>query len=90
MILEPRVVLAVRTRFSVLLGSMVKVAAMAAVMVPAAAAVGLREEYAYLEKSLERFPDGVAQERMAREVGFTKAVHQPRVVGQMGVLLLMA
>ena len=59
-------------------------------VVPAAAAVGLREEYAYLEKSLERFPDGVAQERMAREVGFTKAVHQPRVVGQMGVLLLRA
>ena len=31
-------------------------------VVPAAASVGLREEYAYLEKSLERFPAGLDQE----------------------------
>ena len=57
-------------------------------VVPAAASVGLREEYAYLEKSLARFPDGPEQERLARQAGFTGAVHRSVVAGQMGVLIL--
>ena len=57
-------------------------------MVPVAAAAGLREEYAYLEESLKRFPDGPAQERMALEVGFSEARHHSLVAGQMGMLLL--
>ena len=57
-------------------------------MVPAAAAVGLREEYAYLEQSLKRFPDGAAQERLASSAGFQTARHCQLVAGQMGLLLL--
>ena len=59
-------------------------------VVPAAASVGLREEYAYLERSLERFPDGSEQERLAQEAGFAEAVHRSVVGGQMGVLTLRA
>ena len=59
-------------------------------VVPAAASVGLREEYAYLEKSLERFPAGSEQERLARQAGFPEATHRSLVAGQMGVLTLRA
>jgi len=57
-------------------------------VVPVAAAAGLKEEYAYLEESLKRFPDGAAQERMALESGFSEARHHTLVAGQMGMLLL--
>ena len=57
-------------------------------VVPAASAVGLREQYAYLEKSLERFPDGSQQIAMARRVGFAKASHRSLMAGQMGLLHL--
>ena len=59
-------------------------------VVPAAASVGLREEYAYLERSLERFPDGPEQERLAQEAGFAEAIHRSVVGRQMGVLTLRA
>ncbi len=59
-------------------------------VVPAAASVGLREEYAYLEKSLERFPAGLDQERLARQAGFVEATHRSLVAGQMGILTLKA
>lgn len=59
-------------------------------VVPAAASVGLREEYAYLEKSLERFPAGPEQERLARQAGFSEAIHRSLVAGQMGTLILRA
>lgn len=58
------------------------------IVVPAAAAVGLREQYAYLEKSLERFPDGSQQIAMARRAGFAEATHRSLMAGQMGLLLL--
>ena len=54
------------------------------------ASVGLREEYAYLEKSLERFPAGPEQRRLARQAGFAEANHRSLVAGQMGVLILRA
>ena len=57
-------------------------------VVPAAAAVGLRDEYAYLEESLKRFPDGQTQEQLAREAGYQTARHRGLVSGQMGLLLL--
>ena len=57
-------------------------------VVPVASAAGLKEEYAYLEESLKRFPDGSAQERMALESGFSQARHHTLVAGQMGMLLL--
>ena len=59
-------------------------------VVPAAASVGLREEYAYLEKSLERFPAGSEQEQLARQAGFSEATHRSLVAGQMGALILSA
>ena len=57
-------------------------------VVPVASAAGLKEEYAYLEESLKRFPDGTAQERLALEAGFAEARHHTLVAGQMGMLLL--
>ena len=59
-------------------------------VVPAAAAVGLEQHYAYLEASLKTFPDGPSQEAFALKAGFQEAVHRPLVAQQMGVLLLKA
>jgi len=58
--------------------------------VPVAAKVGLRDHYAYLEASLQQFPEGDVQERLAREAGFSEACHRPLAAGQMGALLLTA
>ena len=59
-------------------------------VVPVAAKVGLREHYAYLEASLQQFPAGVVQERLARDAGFAESFHRPLAAGQMGALLLTA
>jgi demethylmenaquinone methyltransferase/2-methoxy-6-polyprenyl-1,4-benzoquinol methylase len=59
-------------------------------VVPAATAFGLRGQYAYLEGSLERFPSGPAQERLARAAGFAAARHRPLAGGLMGLLELVA
>ena len=55
-------------------------------VVPAAQLFGLPEQYAYLEASLERFPTGPEQERLAREAGFTGVQHRPLAGGLMGAL----
>jgi demethylmenaquinone methyltransferase/2-methoxy-6-polyprenyl-1,4-benzoquinol methylase len=60
------------------------------VVVPTAAAAGLREHYAYLEASLQRFPTGAEQERLARAAGFAGARHRPLAGGLMGLLELLA
>ncbi len=60
------------------------------VVVPIASVFGLGKEYSYLEKSLNCFPDGEGQEKLALEVGFHKAVHTTLAGKQMGVLLLTA
>ncbi len=57
-------------------------------VVPAATQMGLKEEYAYINPSLERFPLGKEQIRIAREVGFANAVHYPIANGMMGVLVI--
>ena len=57
-------------------------------VVPVASAVGLRDQYAYLEDSLKRFPDGQAQEQLALDAGFAVARHRSLVSGQMGLLLV--
>jgi demethylmenaquinone methyltransferase/2-methoxy-6-polyprenyl-1,4-benzoquinol methylase len=59
-------------------------------VVPLAAKAGFRDQYAYLEASLKKFPEGVAQERLAMDAGFSEACHRPMVAGQMGALLLKA
>ena len=48
---------------------------------------GLTEEYAYIMPSLERFPTGTQQVRLATDAGFT-AVHYPISGGMMGVLVV--
>ncbi|MEB3349218.1 MAG: ubiquinone/menaquinone biosynthesis methyltransferase [Cyanobacteriota bacterium] len=60
------------------------------VVVPAAAAYGLAEAYAYLEDSLRRFPTARAQQQLALEAGFEQARHRPLAGGLMGCLELVA
>ena len=59
-------------------------------VVPAARAFGLPEQYAYLEASLARFPTAAAQEALARAAGFTLVRHRPLAAGLMGLLELQA
>ncbi len=59
-------------------------------VVPAAQAFGVREQYAYLEESLKRFPTGPAQEELAHGAGFARARHRPLAAGLMGLLELVA
>jgi len=48
---------------------------------------GLEAEYAYIAPSLERFPIGAEQERLAHAAGFSCARHTPLVGGAVGVLV---
>jgi demethylmenaquinone methyltransferase/2-methoxy-6-polyprenyl-1,4-benzoquinol methylase len=57
------------------------------VVVPAAAAYGLADEYAYLRPSIQRFPGGKEQERLAVEAGFRAATHHELGFGMMGCLV---
>lgn len=57
------------------------------VVVPAAAAYGLGDEYRYLRPSIKRFPTGREQEQLAKEAGFSKAAHYEVGFGFMGVLV---
>lgn len=57
------------------------------VVVPAATRLGLTAEYAYIAPSLDRFPLGPQQVELARQAGFTTAVHYPIAGGMMGVLV---
>jgi ubiquinone/menaquinone biosynthesis methyltransferase len=59
-------------------------------VVPTAARFGITEHYAYLEASLQRFPTGSEQERLARRAGFSLAQHRSLAGGLMGVLQLVA
>ena len=59
-------------------------------VVPLADLAGIREEYAYLEPSLERFPTGRVQVQLALDAGFAQARHRPLAGGQMGLLQLVA
>ena len=59
-------------------------------VVPAARRVGLPEQYAYLEASLENFPLASEQQRLALQAGFRQASHRPLAAGLMGMLELVA
>ena len=48
---------------------------------------GVEKEYEYLRPSIQRFPPGREQERLARAAGFARAVHYPIGFGMMGVLV---
>lgn len=57
-------------------------------VVPMAEGMGLRDEYAYIGPSLDRFPIGAEQVRLARQAGFSDAVHYAIAGGLMGVLVV--
>lgn len=59
-------------------------------VVPTARVAGLEAEYAYLEKSLERFPHGQQLVDLARRAGFSRVAHRPLAAGLMGLLELQA
>lgn len=56
-------------------------------VVPAAEARGVGDEYRYLRPSIKRFPTGRQQERLAMEAGFAEARHYEIGFGTMGVLV---
>lgn len=56
-------------------------------VVSRAADLGLRSEYAYIMPSLDRFPQGSEQIQLAKQAGFSSAVHYPLLGGLMGVLV---
>ncbi|MBD2772870.1 bifunctional demethylmenaquinone methyltransferase/2-methoxy-6-polyprenyl-1,4-benzoquinol methylase UbiE [Iningainema tapete] len=57
-------------------------------VVPIAHQMGVKEEYAYISPSLDRFPTGIEQVEIARQVGFATATHYPIANGMMGVLVV--
>jgi demethylphylloquinol methyltransferase len=59
------------------------------IVVPLASCFQLKEEYAYLETSLARFPTGPKQVELAREIGFDAVRHYPIAGATMGVLVLV-
>jgi demethylmenaquinone methyltransferase/2-methoxy-6-polyprenyl-1,4-benzoquinol methylase len=59
-------------------------------VVPTAQLVGVPEEYAYLEASLEHFPLAPVQLELAHQAGFRQACHRPLAAGLMGILELVA
>lgn len=58
------------------------------IVVPAADRLGLKQDYAYIMPSLERFPQGPEQVAIAQTAGFGNAIHYPIVGGLMGVLVV--
>ncbi len=57
-------------------------------MVPAAKDLGLKQEYAYIAPSLDRFPSGQEQVMLAKQAGFASAIHYTLAGGLMGVLVV--
>jgi demethylmenaquinone methyltransferase/2-methoxy-6-polyprenyl-1,4-benzoquinol methylase len=58
------------------------------VVVPMAKQFNLTDEYAYIAPSLDRFPKGSEQVKLAYSVGFDQAIHYPIAEGLMGILVL--
>ena len=58
------------------------------IVVPTAEDMGLKEEYAYINPSLSRFPVGKEQIQLALAAGFSRAIHYPLMGGMMGILVL--
>ena len=58
------------------------------VVVPIARLFNLNQEYAYIEKSIKRFPMGNDLIKIAKEVGFQRIEYRTIFWGQMGILIL--
>lgn len=56
-------------------------------VVPLADSLGLKQEYAYISPSLDRFPTGDQQVKLAHQAGFSTVTHYPIAGGIMGVLV---
>ena len=59
-------------------------------VVPIAQQFGMTQEYAYINPSLDKFPIGEQQVAIARQAGFTTAIHYPIAGAMMGVLVLVS
>jgi len=59
------------------------------VVVPVASLVDLKDQYAYLETSLARFPTAQQQIELARQAGFAAVGYRPLAAGLMGFLTLV-
>jgi demethylmenaquinone methyltransferase/2-methoxy-6-polyprenyl-1,4-benzoquinol methylase len=57
------------------------------IVTPIAQRLGLREEYAYISPSLDKFPTGSEQVKLAKQAGFQNAIHYVIAGGIMGVLV---
>ncbi|MEB3283431.1 MAG: bifunctional demethylmenaquinone methyltransferase/2-methoxy-6-polyprenyl-1,4-benzoquinol methylase UbiE [Lyngbya sp.] len=58
------------------------------VVVPTAERLGFKEEYAYINPSLDQFPTGRQQVALAKGAGFGRATHYAIAGGMMGVLVV--
>ncbi len=58
------------------------------IVVPVATALGLQEEYAYIQPSLETFPTSAQQRDLAHNAGFTSIRFYELAAGLMGVLVI--
>lgn len=61
---------------------------LANIVVPTAEDLGMKEEYAYINPSIERFPTGKEQVKLAQAAGFADSIHYPLMGGMMGILVL--
>jgi demethylphylloquinol methyltransferase len=59
-----------------------------AIVVPKATQLGMTDEYAYLNPSLDQFPTGTEQVQLGLAAGFSQATHYPIASGMMGILVL--
>ena len=59
-------------------------------VIPAAERLGIRDDYAYILPSLDRFPQGSGQVALAQAAGFHSVRHYPILGGMMGVLVAQA
>lgn len=60
---------------------------MQTVVVPLAERFRLTAEYEYIQPSIERFPTGKVQVELAKNAGFSEAIHYPLAGDMMGVLV---
>lgn len=56
-------------------------------VIPSAERFGLKDQYAYIVPSLERFPNGRSQVQLAKAAGFRTVTHYAIASGMMGVLV---
>lgn len=61
---------------------------LANIVVPMAEELGMKEEYAYINPSIDRFPTGKEQVELAMAEGFRQSVHYPLMADMMGILVL--